>query len=216
MTMSNRSLIMLADAHVETNLRRHAYPTFGDRRLSAIRPGEVQAWVARPTQVLSPATVQVNHGLVAALFKAAMRDRLVGSSPCEGTKLPKKLPKEVIPLTVGMVDMLAAGVPPRYRALVVLAAGTGLRQGECFGVVDDRLELTDEDGRALRRTAFSPRDLAPYRPRGGGAPRDRLSRTAPLLRLAAHPPRRVGQDRAAPARPRHRRGDPGYLRAPVA
>jgi integrase len=276
MTMSNRSLIMLADAHVETNLRRHAYPTFGDRRLSAIRPGEVQDWVARLTQVLSPATVQVNHGLVAALFKAAMRDRLVGSSPCEGTKLPKKLPKEVIPLTVGMVDMLAAGVPPRYRALVVLAAGTGLRQGECFGVADDRLDLTartlrvdqqlillprrppflappktpashrtvplpqvvvdglaahierfpvhdpdrlvftDEDGRALRRTAFSPRDLAPYRPRGGGAPRDRLSRTAPLLRLAAHPPRRVGQDRAAPARPRHRRGDPGYVRAPVA
>jgi hypothetical protein len=25
-------------AHVETNLRRHAYPTFGDRRLSPIRP----------------------------------------------------------------------------------------------------------------------------------------------------------------------------------
>ena len=77
-----------------------------------------------------------------AIFKAAMRDRLVGSSPCEGTKLPRKLPKEVVPLTVGMVDALTAAVPPRYRALVVLAAGTGLRQGECFGVVDDRLDLT--------------------------------------------------------------------------
>lgn len=32
-------------AHVETDLRRHAYPTFGDRRLSTIRPSEVQAWV---------------------------------------------------------------------------------------------------------------------------------------------------------------------------
>jgi integrase len=144
-------------AHVETNLRRHAYPTFGDRRLSAIRPGEVQAWVARLTQVLSPATVQVNHGLVAAVFKAAMRDRLVGSSPCEGTKLPKKLPREVVPLTVGMVDMLAAAVPPRYRALVVLAAGTGLRQGECFGIVDDRLDLTARTLRVDQQLILLPR-----------------------------------------------------------
>jgi integrase len=144
-------------AHVETNLRRHAYPTFGDRRLSAIRPGEVQAWVARLTQVLSPATVQVNHGLVAAVFKAAMRDRLVGSSPCEGTKLPKKLPREVVPLTVGMVDALATGVPPPYRALVVLAAGTGLRQGECFGVVDDRLDLTARTLRVDQQLILLPR-----------------------------------------------------------
>ncbi|MBA2738216.1 MAG: site-specific integrase, partial [Nocardioidaceae bacterium] len=32
------------------------------------------------------------------------------------------------------VQALAEAVPPRYRALVVLAAGTGLRQGECFGL----------------------------------------------------------------------------------
>jgi integrase len=107
--------------------------------------------------VLSPATVQVNHGLVAAVFKAAMRDRLVGSSPCEGTKLPKKLPREVLPLSVGMVDALAAGVPLRYRALVVLAAGSGLRQGECFGVVDDRLDLTARTLRVDQQLILLPR-----------------------------------------------------------
>jgi integrase len=174
-------------AHVETNLRRHAYPTFWDRRLSAIRPGEVQAWVAGLTQVLSPATVQVNHGLVAAVFKAAMRDRLVGSSPCEGTKLPKKLPREVVPLTVGMVDALATGVPPRYRALVVLAAGTGLRQGECFGVVDDRLDLTARTLRVDQQLILLPR-----RPPFLAPPKTPAShRTVPLPQvvvdaLAAH------------------------------
>ena len=71
-----------------------------------------------------------------------MRDRLVGSSPCEGTKLPKKLPREVVPLTTSRPShALADAVPERYRALVVLAAGTGLRQGECFGLVDDRVDL---------------------------------------------------------------------------
>ena len=36
-------------------------------------------------------------------------------------------------------------MPARYKALVVLAAGTGLRQGECFGLTVDRVDL-------LRRT----------------------------------------------------------------
>jgi len=34
-------------AHVEPMLRRHAYPTFGDRPLSAVLPSDVQAWVQR-------------------------------------------------------------------------------------------------------------------------------------------------------------------------
>lgn len=134
-------------AHVETNLRRHAYPTFGDRRLSTIRPGEVQAWVTGLCHSLSPATVQVNHGHVAAIFKAALRDRLINSSPCEGTKLPKRLPVEVVPLGTAAVQRLIGAVPDRYRTLVVLAAGTGLRQGECFGLPDQRIDL---DRRILR------------------------------------------------------------------
>lgn len=128
-------------AHVETNLRRHAYPAFGDRRISTIRPSEIQAWVTRLSRSLAPATVQVIHGIVAAIFKAAVRDRIIGGSPCEGTKLPKKLPVEVIPLSTSMVTGLIDAVPERYRALVILAAGTGLRQGECFGLSDKYLDL---------------------------------------------------------------------------
>lgn len=32
-------------AHVETMLRRHAYPTLGERCLSSILPSDIQAWV---------------------------------------------------------------------------------------------------------------------------------------------------------------------------
>src|SRR3954466_7004132 len=32
-------------AHIETVLRRHAYPTLGDRALSSILPSDIQAWV---------------------------------------------------------------------------------------------------------------------------------------------------------------------------
>ncbi len=82
------------------------------------------------THCLSPATVQVVPGIVAVIFKSALRDRLVSTSPCVGSKLPKKVPVEIRPLSTATLHDLVDAVPDRYRALVVLAAGTGLRQGE--------------------------------------------------------------------------------------
>ena len=132
-------------AHVETMLRRHAYPTLGDRPLGQVRPSEVQAWVRALSQALAPATVAVAHGLVAAVYKAAVSDRLVAGSPCTDTKLPKPAPNPVQPLTTEQVEALAAAVPVKYRAAVMLAAGTGIRQGEAFGLALDRVDF-------LRRT----------------------------------------------------------------
>lgn len=128
-------------AHVETMLRRHAYPVLGGRPIASVQPSEVQAWVKGLSLVLAPATVGVVHGLVAAVFKAAVGDRLIPSSPCATTRLPKREPTRVMPPTTAQVLALADGVPDRFRALVVLAAGTGLRQGEAFGVTLDRVDF---------------------------------------------------------------------------
>jgi len=70
-------------------------------------------------------------------------DRLVSTSPCEGTKLPKKVPIEIRPLSTATVHALVDAVPDRYPALVVLAAGTGVRQGECSGLTGTRLDLDE-------------------------------------------------------------------------
>ena len=64
---------------METNLRRHVYPHFGNRRLASIRPSEVQG-VAKLNTRLSPSTGQVIHGILAAIYKAAIRDRRVNAS----------------------------------------------------------------------------------------------------------------------------------------
>lgn len=144
-------------AHVETNLRRHVYPHFGHRRLATIRPSEIQKWVTTLSRTRAPATVQVIHGIVAAIFKAARRDRLVTSSPCDGTRLPKREPVEVVPLTTETVHALADAVPERYRALVVLGAGTGMRQGECLGLITDELDLAAATLRVARQLILLPR-----------------------------------------------------------
>jgi integrase len=70
---------------------------------------------------------------------------VIARTPCTGIKLPKVERRHVVPLEVDAVTALADAIPARYHALVVHAAGTGLRQGECFGLTVDRVDF-------LRRT----------------------------------------------------------------
>jgi len=145
-------------AHVETMLRRHAYPFLGHRQLAAIRPTEVQAWVRRlgerspDRKPLAPATVQVMHGIVAGIFRAAMRDRCVGSNPCGGTRLPKREPVRVAPLDLVTVQAIRDALPSRWQATADLAAGTGMRIGEVLGLTVDRVDF-------LRRVLTVDRQL---------------------------------------------------------
>ena len=139
-------------AHVETHLRRHAYQALGDRSLYSVRPSDVQAWTAGLTAALAPRTVGTVHGIVSGIFRTAGRDRLIVSNPCEGTRLPKVSKAQVEPLPLDVVQALELALPGRYRALVRLAAGTGLRQGECLGLTTDRVDF-------LRRVVTVDRQL---------------------------------------------------------
>lgn len=139
-----------SQAHVETMLRRHVYPTLGGRKLSAILPSDIQALVK--SLPLAPSTVGVVHGILSGIFRAAVRDRRIIANPCEGTRLPKVERKRVVPLTTEQVEAIREAMPDRLRALVTFAAGTGLRQGECFGLTVNRLDM-------LRRVVTVDRQL---------------------------------------------------------
>jgi integrase len=128
-------------AYIEGRLHRQAYPVLGDRPLASIRPSDIQAWVKRLTEQLAPSTVGVVHGIVSGIFRAAVRDRVIAHNPCDGTRLPKVTKSRVEPLATETVLALADAVPDRYRALVILAAGSGMRQGECFGLTVDRIDF---------------------------------------------------------------------------
>lgn len=126
---------------VEGDLRNHVYPVLGDRPIGQIRRSDIQALVKRLGEKLSPNSVAVTYSFVASAFRAAVADRLIKESPCDRITLPKAPRSEVVPLTVEQVDAIAEAVNPRYRALILLAAGTGLRQGEACGLTVDRVEF---------------------------------------------------------------------------
>ena len=192
-------------------MRRHAYPTLGDRPLSSILPSEVQAWVRRlgttdgDRKALAPATVGVLHSIVSSVFKAAVRDRRLMANPCEGTKLPKPEWVKVTPPTTEQVAVLRDSIGvPALRAVVTFTAGTGLRQGEVFGLTVDRLNM-------LRRGVTVDRQLVQLtnQPPRLGPPKTKASvRTVPLPQVVV--------DALAAHLARHGRGDVGHLLAPVA
>jgi integrase len=128
-------------AATESYLRLHAYPTLGHRPLNAIRRSEIQAWVKGRSLVLSPGSVELVYRWVASIFRVAVSDRVLAVNPCVGIKLPKKNRGQVVPLTPEAVDAMANEVPERFRAIILFAAGTGLRQGECFGLTVDRVDF---------------------------------------------------------------------------
>jgi integrase len=138
-----------SEAYVEGVLRRHVYPIIGARPIGSVLPSEVQAWVkllgtgdrAAKRKPLAPATVGVIHGVVSGIFRSAIRDRRIMANPCEGTRLPRVERRRVMPLTTNQVETLREHLPDDLKALVTFAAGTGMRQGEIFGLTRNRLRL---------------------------------------------------------------------------
>ncbi len=151
-------------AQVETHFRRHVFPVLGNRPLSGIKPSEVRGLVKSLSNSLAASTIEVVFSYVSAVFNAAVAERLITESPCRGVKLPRVEKTRVVPLAHEQVRALIETVPARYRGLVILAAGTGLRQGECFGLTLDRVGFPHRTLRVDRQLVLhvgAPPHLAP-------------------------------------------------------
>ena len=73
------------------HLRLHVYPVLGERPIGSVRPTEVQGLVRQLYNKPASSTVGVVYGRVVAVFRAAVRDRVVASSPCIDIRLPRAL-----------------------------------------------------------------------------------------------------------------------------
>jgi integrase len=167
------------------NLNGHILPTFGDRQLGSIRPSEVRAWAASLDR--APSTNAGIVRLLRSIFNAAVDDGLVALNPVKQKRPRRDAPPHLVPLTVEQVRTLADAIRPDLRAMVLTAAGSGLRQGELLGLTQDRV-------RWLQREIVVDRQLVtPNRgtPEFGPPKTQRSNRIVPVAAfvidlLAAH------------------------------
>jgi hypothetical protein len=109
---------------VEGDLRKHLYPALGGRPLNSITRSDVQAWETQLSQQLAHATVAVVYSFRVAsdttILKSAVADGIIAATPCHEISLPRIPVAHVEPLSADQVQAIAASMPPRHRALVLV------------------------------------------------------------------------------------------------
>jgi integrase len=135
----------------EGQLRLHILPVLGRVPLRRLRPATVRSWYASLlADGPGASTTAKCYRLLRAILNTAVADGLLVTNPCtiRGAGV-EKTPERWLP-TVDQVFDIADGVQPRYRALVLVAAFSGLRRGELFGL---RRQDVDLDRRTVSVTS---------------------------------------------------------------
>ncbi|KUM80210.1 tyrosine-type recombinase/integrase [Streptomyces curacoi] len=131
-------------------LRLHVYPVLGSRPIGTFRPEHIRellaALEAKPG--VGPSYARNIFADVQSVLAAAVDDSLLSRNPCSARSVrrPKRDAHLVVPWQSAQVFAVRAALLERYRAMVDVGAGCGLRQGEVFGLAEDAI---DADGRTL-------------------------------------------------------------------
>jgi integrase len=130
--------------HMEMRFNSRILPHLGRMPIGAVTPSVLRAW----DRSLREAALsdRYRHTLfmnLSALFTAAHDDGLIAKSPFEGksVKKPRPVRDKVVPWLEERVWAVQSSLPERFRCLVDLAAGVGLRQGECFGLAVEDIDF---------------------------------------------------------------------------
>ena len=115
----------------------HFEPIVGDLALSSITPAHIRRVVLEmQAKSLSAKSVRTYVGTLQAMFASAVEADVIVRSPVRirSLGLQSVVRRERPTLTAEQLEALAAAVPDRYAALVLLAGVTGLRWGEAIGL----------------------------------------------------------------------------------
>lgn len=140
---------------VQSRFAAHVYPVLGSRMISEIRPSVAQSWATGMSRKsgaqLAPATVRVIMANVSSVLTAAVDDGIIASNPFASSAMRatrKAASRQIAAKTIevwsdervqAVLDALA-GAAPRYHAVAVLAAESGLRQGEVLGLTRENVD----------------------------------------------------------------------------
>ena len=170
-------------------LKNHLALTFGDVDLGRIREADIRRWRKerldagqRQARPFGPVTVAKGYRLLHAIMTTAVEDGLIRRNPCQIKGAGQEYSEERPVIPVGTLLELLGEVPPRYRAMLLLATFANLRFGELAGLRRNQIDLEacavrvvistaemgdgrliddDPKSRAGRRTVAFPKEIVP-------------------------------------------------------
>lgn len=144
-------------------IRSRILPALGPARIGALRPSDVQAWIAAMQEEgLSASRIRKAQVVLAAALDAAVADSLIARNPARGVRLPRIERKEAAYFEPAVVDAVAEAVG-EYRLLVLVLGRLGPRFGEAAALRRSSVDLlrrrlridrsiTEVDGRLVEGT----------------------------------------------------------------
>lgn len=120
-------------------LRRWIVPQWGQYRLDEIRTIQVELWLRRLT--LAKSSCAKIRNLMSVIFNHACRYELFDRNPIRLVRQGAKRKTSPNVLAPAEIKALLSRLALRERTLVLLAASTGLRQSELFGLKWDDIDF---------------------------------------------------------------------------
>jgi integrase len=102
------------------------------------------------------AQVAQAYRLLRMLLGHAVREGRIDANPCQIARAGQVKSTVRVPATPAEIDALAAAMPERYNAAVHLAAWSGLRAGELFGLARRHVDLDAGTVRVERAVTYMP------------------------------------------------------------
>lgn len=151
--LESRQLAARSNERMRSVLRTHVLPEWSDWPIGKIDHLAVQEWVTTLGKASAPATVAKCFGVLRQILRSAVRERLIALDPTEGVTVPSTYQARLLTGVISrgvFLGKLFPAVPAEHRAIVALAAGAGLRWGECAGLAWGAVDLDVETLRVVQ------------------------------------------------------------------
>jgi len=127
-------------------------PYFKDVPLSELRPLDIQMFINRFARTYSKSVLKHIRAALNSLFSTAVTWRYLKENPAAGLRLPPGKPVvRAVVLTPAQISSLVKTLLSPYREMVMLAAVTGMRPSELWGL---RWVDVDENGVHVRQRLY--------------------------------------------------------------
>lgn len=159
----------------------HIIPRLGAQQLNAIKVEQLRRWLKEVEADIGPSTIGTVWGYLSAILQAAVEEERISRNYCKSRTVgPPTVPERKA--RVWQKDRIMAvreALAPRFRIMVDLGVGVGLRQGEVFGLSMEDIDCEAEVIHVRRQIKKVHNKLVFALPKGG------KTRDVPLPRSLA-------------------------------
>lgn len=152
---------------MELRFRLHVFPLLGRMPVASIKPSTIKA-LTKQLEDLAPSYARVILVNVSSVLSSAVGDGLLAKNPAAGIERPKVDRGPVVVWPREHVQAVYESLPDRWKIVVVLGAGLGLRQGEVFGLSPDDVDFLGGMVTVRRQVkVFADNSMSFALPKGG-------------------------------------------------